>query len=296
MQGTPPTHPELLDWLAIEFQQRGWSFKQLHRIIATSAVYRQASKARPELAERDPRNLWLARQERLRLEGEVVRDAALSASGLLDRSLGGPSVRPPQPDGVYAFTQTSKNWNTSTGGDRYRRGLYTFFYRSSPYPLLTTFDAPDFQTVCTRRVRSNTPLQSLTLANDPAFLEIARGLAQRALAELPNVESDSGEDLGKRRRSVALERLFVWTQSRTPSERERQLLGQYVERQQVAFTTDVSAARALIGENLPMDASKANIAGASAASSDPARQLAETAALVAAARVLFNTDSFITRE
>ena len=296
MQGTPPTHPELLDWLATEFQQGGWSFKQLHRLIATSAVYRQSSRARPELAERDPRNLWLARQERLRLEGEVVRDAALSASGLLDRSLGGPSVRPPQPEGVYAFTQTSKNWNTSSGGDRYRRGLYTFFYRSSPYPLLTTFDAPDFQTVCTRRVRSNTPLQSLTLANDPAFLEIARGLAQRVRADLPDINAVPIEDVTNRHLSAAIGRMFIWTQSRPPSERERQLLAQYVERQQVAFTADLSAARALIGENPPADAQKLSIAGGAATSPAQARQLAETAALIAVARVLFNTDSFITRE
>src|SRR5690606_26346530 len=118
------------------------------------------SHARPELAERDPRNLWLARQERVRLEAEIIRDAALSASGLLHPVIGGPSVHPPQPEGVYSFTQTKKQWKADEGADRFRRTLYTMFYRSAPYPLFTTFDAPDFQNVCTRRGRSNTPLQA----------------------------------------------------------------------------------------------------------------------------------------
>lgn len=276
MQGTPPTHPELLDWLAAEFVEQGWSLKQLHRRIVTTAVYRQSSRARPELRELDPRNLWLARQERIRLEGEVVRDAALASSGLLDRAVGGPSVRPPQPDGVYAFTQTAKNWTTSTGGDRYRRGLYTFFFRSSPYPLLTTFDAPDFQTVCTRRVRSNTPLQSLTLANDPAFLEIARGLARRVDQELAADAS----------LSARIERAFFWTQSRLPAASEQQLLERFAERQRVLFAANSSAAELLLGDLRERVAE---------AQDKPARS-AELATLVVVARVLFNTDSFITRE
>ncbi len=157
----------------------------MHRLIVTSATYRQSSRQTTEALERDPRNLWLARQNRLRLEAEIVRDAALSASGLLDSTLGGPSVHPPQPDGVYAFTQLAKQWKTDTGPARYRRALYTFFYRSAPYPLFTTFDAPDFQTSCTRRPRSNTPLQSLTVANDAAFVELAQGLALRLAQDLP---------------------------------------------------------------------------------------------------------------
>src|SRR5690606_36126200 len=146
-----------------EFIRQGWSMKKMHRLIVTSATYRQSSNARPELAERDPRNLWRARQERVRLEAEIVRDAALSASGMLTEEIGGPSVHPPQPDGVFAFTQTKKKWDEDKGPDRYRRALYTMFYRSAPYPLFTTFDAPDFQNVCTRRGRSNTPLQALTV-------------------------------------------------------------------------------------------------------------------------------------
>src|SRR5205807_5526342 len=141
-QGTPPTHPELLDWLAVEFMdgasggvypRRPWSIKAMHRLIVTSATYRQASKARPELATLDARNRLLARQSRLRLEAEFVRDAALAASGLLSRQIGGPSVFPPQPDGIYRFTQIDKHWKADTGLNRYRRGLYTHFWRSAPH-------------------------------------------------------------------------------------------------------------------------------------------------------------------
>src|SRR5205085_4760058 len=122
------THPELLDWLARTFIERGWSLKAMHQLIVTSAVYRQTSKARPDLVERDPRNLLLARQERVRVEAEIIRDAALSASGLLDPTIGGPSVHPPQPEGVYSFTQTGKKWIADTGTNRFRRGMYTTFY------------------------------------------------------------------------------------------------------------------------------------------------------------------------
>ncbi|HEX5175603.1 MAG TPA: PSD1 and planctomycete cytochrome C domain-containing protein, partial [Chthoniobacteraceae bacterium] len=189
-QGTPPTHPALLDWLGREFIRRGWSQKAMHRLIVTSATYRQASLFRADIAEKDPRNLLLARQERLRVEAEIIRDAALSASGLLDRTIGGPSVFPPQPQGVYEFTQTAKKWTTSSGHERYRRGLYTMFFRSAPYPLFTTFDSPDFQTVCTRRTRSNTPLQALAVANDEAFFEIAQGLAARIVHDVPRSAAD----------------------------------------------------------------------------------------------------------
>jgi hypothetical protein len=219
-QGSSPTHPELLDWLASEFIRRGWSFKAMHRLIVTSATYRQSSHTRADLAERDPRNLLLARQERLRVEGEIVRDAALSASGLLDPTIGGPSVHPPQPEGVYAFTQTGKKWEADTGPNRFRRGLYTQFYRSAPYPLFTIFDAPDFQNVCTRRTRSNTPLQALNIANDPAFLEMAGALAKRVTREI------SANDLDAR-----LRRAFVLCLSREPSAKELAVLSAYCEAQ-----------------------------------------------------------------
>ncbi len=182
-QGTPPSHPELLDWLASEFMARGWSMKAMHKLIVCSATYRQSSKGRPDLATLDPRNRLLARQSRLRLEAEVVRDVALTASGLLTPTVGGPSVYPPQPQGVYAFTQVPREWKASEGPDRYRRGMYTFVWRSAPHPALVVFDAPDGGLTCTRRNRSDTPLQALTLLNDQAFFECAQALASRVLKD-----------------------------------------------------------------------------------------------------------------
>ena len=219
-QGTSPTHPELLDWLARTFVARGWSMKAMHRLIVTSATYRQASKLRPELAEKDPRNLLLARQERVRVEAEIIRDAALSASGLFDPTIGGPSVHPPQAEGVYAFTQNTKKWVADSGGNRFRRAMYTTFYRAAPYPLFTTFDAPDFQTVCTRRARSDTPLQALTVANDPAFVEIAKGLAARVLRDVPQVDAEA-----------RIKRAFAFGLCREPSHKELAILLAYHQQQ-----------------------------------------------------------------
>jgi hypothetical protein len=184
-RGSPPSHPELLDWLALEFIKRGWSLKELHRLIVTSATYRQSSHSREDAAAKDPRNRLLARQSRLRLEAEVIRDGALTSSGLLTRKVGGPSVFPPQPGGLDAFNRAKKNWKADVGPDRYRRGMYTHFWRSFPHPSLTAFDAPDSLTTCTRRNRSTTPQQALTLANDEAFFELAGGLADRVLREAP---------------------------------------------------------------------------------------------------------------
>jgi hypothetical protein len=189
-QGTPPTHPELLDWLATEFIARNWSVKAMHRLLVTSATYRQSSRSRPALAKLDPRNQLLARQSRIRLEAEIVRDVALAASGLLTRRIGGPGVFPPQPGGVYRFTQIDKDWKASTGADRYRRGMYTYFWRSAPHPALTVFDAPDATSTCTRRNRSNTPLQALTLLNDQGFFEFAQALAARILKEAGPTEGE----------------------------------------------------------------------------------------------------------
>jgi hypothetical protein len=189
-QGTPPSHPELLDWLASEFVAQKWSVKAMHRLLVTSATYRQASRNRPELATIDPRNRLLARQSRIRLDAEIVRDGALAASGLLSPKIGGPSVFPPQPSGVYAFTQIDKDWKANTDPDRYRRGLYTYFWRSAPHPALTVFDAPDATCTCTRRNRSNTPLQALTLLNDQGFFELAQGLAARILKEAKTDDRD----------------------------------------------------------------------------------------------------------
>ncbi len=175
-QGTSPSHPELLDWLATELNARHWSLKEMHRLIVTSRTYRQSSTNTAVLRDKDPGNYLLARQTRLRLDAEVVRDAALTASGLLSPKLGGPPVYPPIPDGVMGVGQVKRVWTVSKGADKYRRGLYTFVYRASPPPSLTVFDAPEGFSTCTRRIRSNTPLQALTLMNDAGFFEFATAL------------------------------------------------------------------------------------------------------------------------
>ncbi|MBK9169943.1 MAG: PSD1 domain-containing protein [Bryobacterales bacterium] len=183
-QGSKPTHPELLDWLAAEFAG-DWSQKKLIRRIVTSAAYKQSSKARPELSDRDPYNELIARQSRLRLEAEIVRDAALAASGLLHLAVGGKSVFPPQPKGASKLGQVQRDIVVSDGPDKFRRGMYTHFWRSAPDPNLMVFDAPDTTTTCTRRSRSNTPLQALTLLNDEGYFEMAGALAARMTREVP---------------------------------------------------------------------------------------------------------------
>jgi hypothetical protein len=191
-QGDSPSHPELLDWLAVEFMERGWSRKELHKLIVTSATYRQSSRMTPELLERDPQNRLLAHGPRFRADAEVVRDVALAASGLLNEKVGGPSVFPPLP-GFMLLPPVSygpKTWPESTGSDRYRRALYTFRYRSLPYPALQAFDAPNGDFACVRRSRSNTPLQALTGLNEPVFMESARALGLKALAEGGATDAD----------------------------------------------------------------------------------------------------------
>jgi hypothetical protein len=178
LQGSSPTHPELLDWLAVEFVEQGWSLKRLHKIIVSSKTYRQSSIERQDLKEKDRDNYLLARQRRLRLDAEIVRDVGLAASGLLSGKMGGAPVYPPLPDGVMSQGQVKREWKVSTGEDRFRRGLYTFVYRATPPPSLNVFDAPEGNSSCTRRVRSNTPLQALTLLNDAAFFEFAKSVEQ----------------------------------------------------------------------------------------------------------------------
>jgi hypothetical protein len=183
-QGALPTHPELLDWLAVEFMERGWDVKALLKTIVTSATYRQSSQSTPAVREKDPRNRLLARYSRRRLDAETVRDQALALSGLLSRKIAGPSVYPPQPDGLWrAAFNGQRTWPTSTGEDRYRRGMYTFWRRTVPYPSMATFDAPSRETCTVRRVPTNTPLQALVTMNDPVFVEAAQALARRITRE-----------------------------------------------------------------------------------------------------------------
>ncbi|MCX6954788.1 MAG: PSD1 and planctomycete cytochrome C domain-containing protein [Verrucomicrobia bacterium] len=228
-QGTPPSHPELLDFLATEFTAQKWSMKALHRLIVTSATYRQSSRARPDLHVVDPVNKYLAHQSRLRLDAELVRDASLTASGLLVETVGGPPVYPPQPDGVMNLGQVKRAWNASTGPDRYRRGLYTFYWRATPHPAVAVFDAADGFSACTRRLRSNTPLQALTLLNDQQFYEFAGALADRILR-------DGGPDDAAR-----LDYGFRLCVSRRPHAKERDRLLALLAQVRAGTPTDPAA-------------------------------------------------------
>jgi hypothetical protein len=235
LMGSKPSHPELLDWLAVRFMEGGWSQKAIHRLIVTSAAYRQSSRARTDLAERDPDNTLLARQSRFRVEAEIMRDAALAASGLLNPAMGGPGVYTPVPSGAMQGTQVQKAWPTSFGPDRYRRGLYTFTFRSLQHPALGLFDAPDGAASCTRRVRSDSPLQALTLLNDTAFVEAARALAKRLAKE--------GGTADRQR----VEYGFLVAMGRQPSTVETDRLLQFLALQRDEFATDASAAKLILG-------------------------------------------------
>jgi hypothetical protein len=188
-QGELPSHPELLDWLAVKFMspvggQGAWDMKKLLRLIVTSATYQQSSRATGELLQRDPPNRLLARGPRFRLESEMLRDQALAMAGLLGRTMRGPSVHPYQPDGLWRVAFNSeRTWATSEGENRHRRGLYTFWRRTVPYPSMATFDAPSREICTVRRLRTNTPLQALVLMNDPCYVEAAQALARRIMRE-----------------------------------------------------------------------------------------------------------------
>jgi hypothetical protein len=273
-QGEPPSHPELLDFLASElvspaaFEGRPWSLKALHKLIVTSATYRQSSRHRPGLAGRDPLNVLLGRQNRLRLEAEILRDNALAVSGLLVRTIGGPSVKPPQPAGISELTYAgSAKWVESKGSDRFRRGLYTWFQRTSPYPMLTTFDAPDGVLSCVRREKSNTPLQALTLLNDAVFVECAQALGRRILAELPRASVDE-----------RLDYVFRLCLARRPARGERETLARLYQEVLSLGRTNPKKALQLRGPD-PQ------------ALDDPA-----AAAWVAVARAVLNLDEFVTRD
>lgn len=178
-QGDWPTHPELLDWMAVEFMERGWSMKELCRMIVTSETYRQSSTATPEKLEQDPTNRFYARGPRFRLPAESIRDQALRVAGLLSEKMYGPSVMPPQPDGLWQIEYSNDRWVESKGEDKFRRALYTFWRRTDPYPSMVSFDAPSREVCTVTRVRTNTPLQALVTMNDPVYIEAAQALARR---------------------------------------------------------------------------------------------------------------------
>ncbi|HRJ11403.1 MAG TPA: DUF1553 domain-containing protein, partial [Prosthecobacter sp.] len=274
VRGERPTHPELLDWLAAEFMERGWSRKQFLKTVLLSATYRQSSAAaRPaaELAriqELDPNNSLLWRQNRLRVEGEIVRDLHLAASGLLSPKIGGPSVFPPMPEDVAALSYANNfKWTTSKGGDRHRRGMYTFFKRTSPHPDLMTFDCPDSNITNIQRTVSNTPLQALTTLNAETYAEAAQALAKRVLTT-PGLGNDEER----------LSHAFRLCLSRAPSAREIAALKKLLTESRYHYEASPDEAKAAV-------------------SLHPAADIPppENAAWTATARILLNMDEFITR-
>jgi hypothetical protein len=275
IQSDAPSHPELLDWLAVEFMDRGWRLKDLHRLIVNSATYRQTSEAPPELYARDPQNRLLARGPRFRVEAENVRDVALAASGLLTPTIGGPSVYPPLPEFMLKppVSYGPKTWNTDTGPNRYRRGLYTFRFRSLPYPVLQNFDSPNGDFACVRRARSNTPLQALTTLNEPVFVEAAQALALRTLQEGGSTDE------------ARLQYVFRRCVSRPPVSEEAEVL--------LALLTEQKQHLAASGVN-PWEIAAADPANPPTLPGGATP--ADAAAWVAVSRVLLNLDETITKE
>lgn len=271
-QGAPPSHPELLDWLARQLIRQGWSMKKMHRLMVTSVTYRQSAEAAPSSWDKDPTNRLLSRFPRRRLDAEAVRDTLLVASGLLTMKVGGPSVFPPQPSSITSLSYGSPQWPTSEGPDRYRRGLYTYAKRTAPYAALTIFDAPVGDVCVCRRIPSMTPLQSLTLLNDPVAVESALALARRVLKEIPHGTSHE--------RVIRMARLCL-TRAIDSDEAER--LAQFQRRQRERFRKDPRRAEAMIK------------AGAPKSIADDANP-EELASWMALARVVLNLDETTTKE
>jgi len=224
LQSEKPSHPELLDWLACEFMDKGWRVKEIHRLIVNSATYKQSSRVTKELYDKDPQNRLLARGPRFRVDGELVRDISLAASGLLNPKIGGPSIFTPIPYKVEPpISYAPFPWNEETGPDRYRRGLYTFRRRSTPHPVLQNFDTPNGDFSCVRRVRSNTPLQALTTLNEVLFVEAAQSLALKVLSEAGKTDRDRADYIFRR------------CTNRKPTDDEARELLALLERQQQRF-------------------------------------------------------------
>lgn len=262
IQGSSPSHPKLLDYLAIEFMNSGWDVKALQRSIVMSATYQQSSKYRKELESTDPENELLARQNSLRLSGEAIRDSALAASGLLSSRMGGPGVRPPQPESVTLEAFGSHPWTISDGEDRYRRAVYTFVLRTTPFAQTAVFDAPSPQSPCARRERSNTPLQALTLLNDEVFFEAAQKLAVW-------ISNSSGE------LDTNINMLFMRCLQRLPDEKELSVLQLLLEEDTAFFESHPELIESTVG--VPDSDS-------------------ETAAWVHVCSVVMNLHEFITRD
>jgi hypothetical protein len=268
-QGSPPSHQELLDWLAVDFRDGGWSLKRALKTIVLSATYRQSSRVTPELADRDGPNRLLARGARFRLDAEVIRDQALAVSGLLSRKMHGPSVMPYQPPGLWKSTYSQDRWVTSTGEDQFRRGIYTFIKRTTPYPSMVTFDGPSRETCTLRRSRTNTPLQALVTLNDPVFVQCAQALARRMAG---SSDSSPQAQIALGVRSALL---------REPLPGETQVLVRLYQQRLQAACQDPGAAEKLATDPL----------GPLPPGDDPAK----LAALTSVANVILNTDEFLTK-
>lgn len=263
-QGDLPVNPPLLDWLACELRDHQWNLKRFLRLLVTSAAYRQSSKVTPEALERDPDNRWLSRGPRFRLGAEMIRDQALASAGLLSPRMYGPSVRPPRPSlDLRAAFGGNLDWQTSPGEDRYRRGLYTEWRRTSPYPSMATFDAPSREVCTLRRNRSNTPLQALVTLNDPVYIEAARGLARRMMhaASLPDQRVQHG---------------YRWVLSRNPTPKEVQEMATLAADVESTFQREPWRAVALADLESRDEA--------------PAEEAVELASWTAVANVLLNLD------
>jgi hypothetical protein len=274
-QGEPPSHPLLLDWLATEFVRTNWDIKAMQRLMVTSAAYRQSSRVTQELQERDPENRLLARGPRFRLPAEMVRDNALAASGLLVEKVGGASVMPYQPKGLWEETAFGDVYSAQTytqghGDDLYRRSMYTFWKRTSPPPALITFDSPDREKCTARRTVTNTPLQALVLLNDPTYIEAARVLAEKTIRE-------GGADPARRIRYA-----FRLATARDPNAKELQVLSGLERTESAEYRHNKDAARKLVGVG--------------EAKADTKLDAGELAAWTTVASTILNLDETITRE
>jgi mono/diheme cytochrome c family protein len=292
VRGDVPSNPELLDWLAAELRSgsgggltknaaKPWSLKSFLKVVLMSSTYRQSSTHRPELVDLDPQNNLLARQNRLRVEGEIVRDLVLAAGGLLSPKIGGPSVFPTMPSDLAKLSYANSfSWTDSKGDDLYRRGMYTFFKRTVPHPTLMTFDCPDANTTCVNRSVSNTPLQALTLLNNEAFVEASQSLAARLLAEKP---SDAKSAAGANDDRVRLAEAVRVCLARGPEAGEVERLAALLGEARKYYQSAPDEATKMIGRFAPKK-------------TEPKTLVAEQAAWTATVRVLMNLDEFITRE
>ncbi|MEZ0266842.1 MAG: DUF1553 domain-containing protein, partial [Phycisphaerae bacterium] len=267
-----PSHPELLDWLATEYVRLKWDTKAMLRLMVTSAAYRQSAKVTPELLERDPENRLIARGPRFRLQAEMVRDQALAVAGTLVEKLGGPSVRPYQPDGVWDEINVYgnlRNYKHDKDENLYRRSMYTIWKRTAAPPAMTTFDMPNREVCQVKRSRTNTPLQALALMNDVTYLEAARVLGEKGIS--------SAKTPAER-----VEWMFKRSTGRAPTERESAVLVAGLESRLAKYKADIESAKKLIaqGESKP----------------DPKIDPAELAAYATTASVIMNLDEVVTRE